>query len=546
MTAALGLLVALGELVPGVFVAAGVLATGIAAYGRGGRAWGEVAGFGFLVAGAALMIAVALVKVREGSGLAPAGTLAGGGLEVVACALGGAWLARSSGHRRLRVVVAGSSWAAWIMAATSVVQALTTSGARIEGWQVHPNIWAAAAVVPALLPLALGDRGWLGATALAAGLTTAAAAGSRTALLGLVVGMAGLAVVGLRGARGTVVLRWSVVLLVFAATGLALQSGRWLPLIDAVRHPDRLLVSVSSTRSGNLLSSRGQAVGVTVSPDAAGATREASVTVTKAAGAGWSRLQHEAVLVPGTTYTLTVEMSAISQDGRPGLLGYGRVGSIRPRLEVDATTGEVIDVGGGLAVESVDVRPQEGGWHATTITFRYDGEAPVHWWVGPAPDLRSGTTGGGVEVRRFMLGVGSSAQPFVEPGTEDLALRQALDRVTAFRAAWRGFLARPWFGQPLGSFAGFARGTTVRDAATDVLHAHDLVLQTLFETGAVGALALALLLTGLARLAHAAGPGLAIVFACVMLLNLVDLTFWSSGQALVLATTAAMAHGART
>lgn len=499
-------------------------------------------GWRWLAAALIVSLVVVFVKTLQGGDLRSAVATSLGTAPVLVCAVAGASWTAAPLDRRRALLAWGSVLAAVAMASASVIGWIADPRVRVSGWHADPNVWAASAVLPALIPLALGRRNAIAATAVLGGVITIVLAGSRTALVGFAFGGLGLTL--LAGFRRDAARRWAWILaiVVLAAVGAALQGPRWAPLAHVLRDEEHLQELLDGTPAGNVLSSRGQALGVKLIGKGANAASEAGAMLEKTATPGWSRLQYQAVLIPGTIYTLSAELKALSPSQQVGLLGVGQVRSprSRPRLEFAARAGTVAEGSDGILILTTAVEPLEDGWQRVVVTFRYAGVSRCRWWIGPAPDLQDGTLGARAAARRLMLAIGHDPAPFTVPGTGDLAARQALDRVAAFRAAWSGFLTRPWFGQPLGSFRDYARRTTLTAVDTDVRHAHDLALQTLFETGVFGGLALALLLTGLALLSRAAGVGFLVLFLTILLLNLADLTLWSSGQALVLAGAAAL------
>jgi hypothetical protein len=408
---------------------------------------------------------------------------------------------------------------------------------RATGWLDHPNLWASQVLVPALaiIALACAPR-WRWAAALPTALIVLGA-GSRATLLGLV---AGLALLGLRSLRARPFgRREGVTLLLALAAALALTLlPPWRSRVVAIA--DLLAPRSAPEATGpNLLGASADL------EDALWFGRGVEVAPLTGGGEGWrlvktlpgnaQRLQQRLDLAPGA-YTLSVELRP-EGDARAGLLsswsgGDGAVHTLGARL-VDGSWRTTAR--GAFEILAFTTEPADGGW------LRQRAEGAIPFPIGFTPDRREGV-GAALEVRRPQLVEGLEALPYAPtrpPDRERLSAQaSAQGRGRIFTAAWSGALDRPLLGHGDGAFAEQFRNWSGNSGIT-VNHAHNLALQTLFARGIVGLLGLTLLLVGMA-LAARGDPGFLIVLAAVLVANLFDHTFWTSGQSYLVAAAAGL------
>ncbi|MDZ7706006.1 MAG: O-antigen ligase family protein, partial [Trueperaceae bacterium] len=118
---------------------------------------------------------------------------------------------------------------------------------------------------------------------------------------------------------------------------------------------------------------------------------------------------------------------------------------------------------------------------------------------------------------------------------------QRIARVAYYRAAWGGFLERPLLGWGIDSFPSYYRLNLPQSGSSGDIptHSHNLFLQYAFEGGLVGFLGLLSLLLGLTLEAIKKRDSSYITLLIfVLLLNLVDFTFFYNGIAFPVAALA--------
>src|SRR5690606_13954593 len=101
--------------------------------------------------------------------------------------------------------------------------------------------------------------------------------------------------------------------------------------------------------------------------------------------------------------------------------------------------------GGGIAVLTSSAIELDDGWLRAQVTFTLQGESPVVWYVGAAPD-RSNLTGVSTTFAEMQLTATDSAVPYV-PGPAErgvTSLRES--RLPIWRDALTAISARPLFG----------------------------------------------------------------------------------------------------
>jgi len=411
---------------------------------------------------------------------------------------------------------------------------LSSVGGRWAGWSAHPNIWAGKALLPALAGAALAPRRHQKGLALAVGLAVVLASGSRGQLAALAVGACVLAWLGFRGRARLALL--AGLLAVTAALALTLPRSRAL-LADAARN---IAGGVPST---NLVQGSGEALLVSRGPSADGGV----TTLVKLDPAPHARLQYPLILHPDSPYTVSVELRADDDEAETGLWGAGRDPVTREQVEVRLLRagGEwIVESRGPVEVQRWSAEPLTDGWVRLELTLTSRAPSPVWWWVGPTPDQRDGGVGSSVDVRRLQFELGEAATPYVDPSDQSLATVQALARLSAFRAAWSGFLSRPWLGQGVGAFADHYRLHPPGQDIAVPAHAHNVLLQMLFSRGVIGASGALLVLTALVwRGARASRTTWAMV-AALFVSWAVDDLLTASGQVYALAAWAALAEAA--
>ncbi len=452
-------------------------------------------------------------------------------------AAGGAALGRALGSARH--LVPGLLVGLGAVALASAAAAFEGPAGRVALWTDHPNILGASVLLPAAATALLARSVRIGAAAIAAAAVPVGLSGSRSALIVLIVTAAYLVVAAAarrwRGGRARLTL---------AVASLAVAA---LAVVGAVMVQPRLGAFVSDLARLPLAA---------LKPGLLGVPQPLGVTVTDLEGGElrlertgsdwWSRLQYPLVLLPGKTYTFSVELAASGPADTIGV--YGAVNADdtvtaarRGAWEATAT--------GALVVTHLSTEELADGWTRVTLTFESGSHAKSWIWIGPAPDLAgAGGSGAAVRVRATSAWEGGeNAKPAGAQTAEaaSLATNQAVARVYAFVGAWSGFEAAPVFGQRGVEFASYFRHQAPTFYTAVPTHAHNAFLQSLFESGTSGTLGFLLLLVwaGAAIASRSDHRGLLVLLAVAVLANTVDTVMWSAGMMYFLAAVGGMVAG---
>src|SRR5690606_14487499 len=271
-------------------------------------------------------------------------------------------------------------------------------------------------------------------------------------------------------------------------------------------------------------------LGVTYTPsslEVEGVLRSA-IIVTKRSTDPWSRLQQVVTLEPGQTYTLSAVLRPMG-DARPGFDGWG----MQPGAEVATNLGTTLVNGvhdaratGGLTVLSTSAVELGDGQVRAQVTFRYEGERPLIWHVGVAPD-RSNLENVSTAFAELQLTATDAPVPYV-PGLAErgvASLRQS--RYPIWSDALAAVAARPivgWGpdGLPRAVASHSEEQASLRPVAS---HAHNMALSVWVERGAVGLAGLLALFVALAlRAVQQRDRAAAVVLLGVIVLNTFDST----------------------
>jgi|GEM_PF-2473642 len=512
---------------------------GLLLFSRAGRP--RLRGQGLLWAGLGLLTLPICLDAVAGTAGRPALTEALDILLVAVCAIAGSLLARAGGS--LRDLSPGMATGLVVVGVLSTAQWIVEGG-RASGWTSHANIWGAVVV----MPLAMVAAGPASRTAVLASFSAAYAvsitSGSRASLIGVTLVLVGT--LGRAALSGTLTApaRSRGRLLVAAVAGAALlaalaglQPRAWRTAVEALRE-------LPSSGTGERVLGAAQALGVTVEVSDRG-----TLLLTKTRPEGWSRVQWPMVMFPGTLYATYWEVRHEDPAAVPGVLGVVR-GDDTIELSL-GETGWTAAAGGRIELVEAAVTDMDGGWTGIALAFRSNADVPLWMWIGPAPDLGGGATAATLEVREVRGVVGglselerSSSPTPLSPGTA-----AALARLSAFRAAWRAFLAEPLFGHRGTSFSDYYRANPPDQNTAVPSHAHNELLQSLFQRGLVGTSGLVLVLVWFARVMRRGGEGFAAWLALVpaIAMNAVDTFLWSARMLgfLVLVASMAVAHRSR-
>lgn len=440
-------------------------------------------------------------------------------------------LVAASHHRAIAI---GALAAGLAVCAYAVSEAWST-GARVGGWAVHPNIWGAHLAAGFVVALAVVDvtrSPRAHAMVALLGVVTITTTGSRSALVAMLVGILATWIVHLGPSwlRAETRKRWLRALLWL--TTLAVVSGvaivavpagsRMLP-IPAERPANRLVASEDLTHGAWTRRD------VTVQRLSEG-TELAVHLIRSEARDGLARLHQRQLLRPGEPMTFSVELGP----GAPhaGLVAFDAAGG---RLQV-GRDGSIPYAPATPRILAMNVEPRDEGWTLLVLSVEHDGHEPLVWRVGVAPTLHAGEAAS-VTVRRLSLVPGTEVGSYVGTTPEDdararadLSAARRLDYVpmalTVARERW---------------LFGHGRSSTFADLVAEIapgrlsasdrpVHPHNLLLDLLVTHGAIGLTGFGLLLLGwwgaVPRQARAATVPFVVT---LVLCNLADATLLTGG-----------------
>lgn len=439
-------------------------------------------------------------------------------------------------------------------AAVTVVEALASGATplglayRSQAWWAHPNLWGAAVLAPAVfvtgeaLARALPGRVFV---ALLTGAVVAVGSGSRAAVVGLVTGVALVVLGDLLRRHGA---RWSrptlvAVLVLVGLAGLLWADAGWRARLlgslglPSQPTPSRNLFEASEDLtdavwwSPNVLVDRVAAV-----PDTPAVHR-----LDRRAGRWTDRLQQRVSLTPEAWYSFSAEVLVDGQvDPVVAFVGWGArpEGAVEVVVRFPLGAEPRTHLAGGSQVSRASFADEGEGWRRLQAVFRVSGDAPVPMEVGLAPQTVVGEADA-VLVRRLQFEAGERPGPYdatmVPDRTAAIAWSAVRSRLEAYQAIAERTFDRPWTGWGPSGFA--AAKESERFPVPRVEHEHSLVLFFALRYGAVGLLALLVVVSTLVR--H--GSRAVAIVVAVGLTNLFDLTFVS--DAVYVATALLVAVG---
>lgn len=398
-------------------------------------------------------------------------------------------------------------------------------------WQAHPAIFGHTMLVLASLFAIVVPSARLRVLALALGAVGVVLSGAREAMFAWLIVAVGLRFVGRRGSRLTKGAEW-----VLVGAMLMLASGLLNPL--GIGRSGFLTTFAPSSQEANLF--RGtevvkgdwwydlgvSVVGTNVVIDG---VERAGLTVTKRWEEPWARLQQVVTLQPGQTYTLSAAWLPHGE-ARPGLEAWGEVANGSVTLSTYVENGVHTTIGsGGITVLTSSVGELADGWSRGQVTFSYDGQESVIWYVGAAPD-RSNLTGVSTTFAELQLTATDAPLPYV-PGLAERGvsgLRES--RIPIWRDALTAIAAQPLLGWGQGGLP-LAMSELQPDAARlrpVAAHAHNMVLAVWVDRGVLGVMGLLMLGTVLAlRVIQQRDKAAAVILVGVAVLNSFDATLLS-------------------
>lgn len=400
-------------------------------------------------------------------------------------------------------------------------------------WKEHPALFGHGMLALGLSSALLNDRFRLKLLSLAISAVGILISGTREAAIAWVIFAVLLPFVDrtIYGRQRIVAsIATAGLLALFAILGVATGWGRTGFLID--------LLPVSSNTANLIQSSElphsswwmSQGVTIESSTVQLAGNDLTAYTVRKTEAEPWLRLQQVVPLSPAQDYTVSAWVKRPTNGTISGIQGWGQLSNgeqftiiatlqAEDRLMMSGTaTRHLIDYG---------IANEEGGWLRIYFSFSFRAQSePLYWYVGVAPDNRqiAGTenTFAGLDVR-----AGSLLSEYV-PGVSSRSIGIDVARMPYWRAAWSGFISSPIIGVPNSFSSYFEIGYPERQRFHGTpAHAHNLVLQVLFERGLLGFLGLVLVLLAIILPSlHERDFSLLLVVSVILLANWFDFTFF--------------------
>ena len=399
----------------------------------------------------------------------------------------------------------------------------------VFAWTGNPALFGHAMVLLAALLAVVVPSAALRALALGLGALAALVSGAHEAVLAWLLVAVGLRLLRRRGTRATAGAEWALVaLMLFAASGLGEQIGlgRTGFRFDIVPPPTGANLFRGTESGGEWWYPLG--VGASETIVLIDGEHRTGFAVTKIDPASYARLQQIVELRPQRTYVLAVSWAA-DTTGHPGLDGWGA----SPDGVGDANLAATYRDGSWLTsatqhftLLNAGVTHTDGGWARGHVAFRYEGDAPLVWYVGAVPD-RSSDVGATTTFAAFQLIEGEVVVPYVPNASDVRLVDLRTARLPMWREAAQAIAHRPWLGW---GPAGFQTATEALQTSESVFrpvaaHAHNLLLDTWLERGVVGLLGLLLLVGALAlRALQQRDRAMALVLVAVVVLNAFETT----------------------
>ena len=399
----------------------------------------------------------------------------------------------------------------------------------VFAWTGNPALFGHAMVLLAALLAVVVPSATLRTLALGLGALAALASGAHEAVLAWLLIAVGLRLVRRRGTRATAGIEWALIgVMLVAASGLGEQVGlgRTGFRFDLVPPPTGANLFRGTEASGEWW----YPLGVSASETVVRVDGEQRIgfEVTKTDQASYARLQQIVELRPQRAYVLSVAWAADSV-GQPGLDGWGASPDDGRDANLAATYRDgswITSATQHFTIVSGGVTRIDDGWARGHVAFRYEGSTPLVWYVGAVPD-RSTAVGTTTTFATFQLVEGEELVPYV-PNVSDVRLvdlRTA--RLPMWREAAQAIAHRPWLGWGPSGFqsATEALQTSESRFRPVAAHAHNLLLDTWLERGALGLVGLLMLVGALAlRTLQQRDRAMALVLAAVVVLNTFETT----------------------
>lgn len=403
---------------------------------------------------------------------------------------------------------------------------------------VHENAWAAKVAVLGVVTLsALRGLPLSVSVVVLAGLSVVGT-GSRSALLGLVVGSLAIGLGRVLAHQGTQAIGRANVLVRGAVLGVVAGAGAILVLFhpglssDLAAGFDVFLPESAADNRVRASEDIGSHPWIleSVRVDVVGFDADgfSIVRLTKTGEAFGARASVPVTLEPGVPYLASFAVVP-SPLGRSGLRGWAAATGEDPEIAINVVvggSGAIVTGSGPVEGRLGTVSVGADGWLHVEVAMLVRSAHPRTLLIGPAPSLEHGGVGRSMLVSRFQIARESGASQEYVPtfAASDKALT-ARSRSEIFSIAFQGFLQSPVHGHGSGMFTAFQQD---RDSGAFVFgHAHNLFLQVLFEMGVTGFVGLVLMLWAFTRLERhsprASGAATGIVLG-VVVMNMFDYT----------------------
>lgn len=426
----------------------------------------------------------------------------------------------------------------WQIEALNLGAAKTIAQAIV--WRSPPSLYGHAVLVLGALMAVLMPQAGLRVTSLGLTALGILVSGSREAAIAWVIVALALFVLHSGRSKRSFWLELSLLAVMFGvALGLSpyLGWGRVGFLLDLAPSVEarQNLIQGSEIADGDWW----DALGVAVNEREAAINRQTLTVydIAKLEPESWRRLQQAVTLEPNQPYTLSAYVQS-APGARPSLQGWGRVNTQNANQDANQNASTFIVIGEMLAgrwhasvsgpgrVLASNSMVISENWRRVWVSFVYTGNDPLTWWVGMAPDRREQASAAsafaGFQLEPVATTTSTALSPY-QPGAASQGLGLQVARLPYWRAAWQGFLERPWFGQD----ETFGRYFVTQGYSSKIQqppsHVHNLFLQFLFTRGIVGLTGLLLLLAALIYpLVQRRDVGMLTVVAALLIANLFD------------------------
>lgn len=232
---------------------------------------------------------------------------------------------------------------------------------------------------------------------------------------------------------------------------------------------------------------------------------------------------------------MRLELGTATSGASPGVVG---VVAGEDRLVIGGADGWAARGEGSINVVDFRVEEAPDGWTEVAVSFRSEDKKVARMWIGPAPNLAAESAGAAILVRGLVAVVGDLSALRAEGCTKEISPStiEALARVSSFAAGWRGFVEAPMFGQRDRQFSNYYRENPPTQDTAVPPHAHNVIIQVLYEMGFTGAFGLVLILLWLGRVLFRSrvGPRSLVLVIAALAANMFDFTFWAAGALLFL------------